>query len=536
MYYAFTAAEGVLGDPISYREALESAQADQWRQATSEEYEALVSNGTWSLVERPKDVNVIGSRWVFKAKRDHTGNISRYKARFVAQGFSQVPGRDFMDTYSPVAKHSSIRSVLALAATEDWHVDNMDVDTAFLNASVKETIYVRQPEGFEEVGPKGEELVLRLHKSLYGLRQASHDWNELMDDWLKGYGLDCTLADPCVYVMGGPGAKGGTLIVVLYVDDLIIIGSDRDTVDSFKLAIAKRFKMKDLGALRWFLGMEVRRDRTRRTLELVQTTYIDMMLERFGMSQCKPVSTPAEGVLRRLEAGQGRVDPQYMSMVGSLLYAAMTTRPDIAYAVQALGRHLQASGAEHVNAAKRVLRYLKGTRELGIKFSAAGSRAAGGELVGYSDSDWGGDIDTRRSTTGYLFTMAGAGVSWKSRLQPTVALSSTEAEYMALCAATQEAVYMRQLLTDLGREPQGPTVIFEDNQGCIALVGNPVYHKRTKHIDVRYHFTRERVESGEVLLTYVATEHQLADLFTKALHAQRVMYLRGRVLGYNVVE
>ena len=223
-----------------------------------------------------------------------------------------------------------------------------------------------------------------------------------------------------------------------------------------------------------------------------------------------------------------------MSIVGSLLYAAMITRPDITYAVQALGRHLQASGKEHVIAAKRVLRYLKGTKDLALVYEARGDGKGQPSIIGFSDADWGGDRDTRRSTTGYLFMIeeTGGAISWASKLQPTVALSSAEAEYMAACAAVQEAIHLRLLMRGLGFEQKGATVIFEDNQGCIALSDNPVFHKRSKHIDIRYHFIRERVANKEITLKYVATEHQLADMLTKGLPKPRVNVLRSPVLGH----
>ena len=530
LHYAFVAATGLTDDPASYEQAMRSSDAARWAQAIEEEYQALINTNTWTLCELPRGANVIGSRWVFKTKRDETGKIVRYKARLVAQGFSQEPGRDFFDTYAPVAKLTSIRTILSIAAYEDWELENMDVDTAFLQSPVSEEIYVQQPKGYEQLGPNGEYLVCRVHKSLYGLKQSPRNWNMVIDAWLRDYGLIPTTADPCVYVLVDD--SGGYLIVVLYVDDLIIAGSNKEIVDCFKKAIGDRFKMKDLGNLRWILGMEVRRIRDMRILEISQTAYIDRVLERFGMANCKPVSTPAEGVLMRLDnAHQGNVDGEYMSLVGSVLYAAMVTRPDIAYAVQTLGRHLQASGSEHWVAAKRLLRYLKGTNELGIKYGASGQNAQ--QLVGYCDADWGGDRDTRRSTTAYVFMLNGGCVSWSSKLQPTVALSSAEAEYMAACAGVQEAIYLRRLLNDLGYKQDQATVIYEDNQGCIALSENPVLHKRTKHIDIRYHFTRERVESGEIALRYVATEHQLADLLTKALSSQRVASLRKQVLGYK---
>ena len=408
----------------------------------------------------------------------------------------------------------------------------MDVNTAFLNADVEEEIYMRQLEGFEVRGPNGEELVCKLKKSIYGLKQASRNWYHTIDHWMKQYGFQASEADPCVYVKR---EDQEVIVVIIFVDDLIITGSCERIVQDFKAAISKRFSMKDLGALKWILGVEIKRDRSRRRIEMTQKAYINQMLERFGLAECKSVGAPAEGVLTRISAEEGgRPDKLYMSMVGSLLYAAMITRPDITYAVQALGRHLQASGEEHIIAAKRVLRYLQGTKDLGLIYEPKGDGTEQPSIFGYSDADWGGDRDTRRSTTGYLFMIeeAGGAVSWGSKLQPTVALSSAEAEYMAACAAVQEAIHLRLLLRDLGFEQKEPTVIFEDNQGCIALSDNPVFHKRTKHIDIRYHFIRERVASGEVELKYVATEHQLADLLTKGLPKPKVIAMRKPILGY----
>jgi hypothetical protein len=255
------------------------------------------------------------------------------------------------------------------------------------------------------------------------------------------------------------------------------------------------------------------------------------MLERYNMKDCKPVATPATDLrLPRLDKKDGsKADNVYMSLVGALMYAAMITRPDIAYAVQALARHLQASGPEHWRAAKHVLRYLKGTRDVGIIYNGRVFKDT--IIVGYCDADWANDRDTRRSTTGYVIMVAGATISWASKLQPTVALSTSEAEYMAACAAAQEAIYQRQLLKDLGFDQDEATVIYEDNTGAIGLSENPALHSRSKHIDIKYHFVRERVSNGEIKLVHVASEEQLADLLTKPLSKQKVEYLRGKLMG-----
>ena len=527
--YACLMADSIGPDPKTFQEALRSPAAAQWKKAMDDEYNALVKNGTWTLCPLPKGRKAIGTKWVYKTKTDECGRVSRYKARLVAQGFSQIPGRDYVDTFSPVAKISSIRIILALSAVKDYELENMDVDTAFLQANVTEDIYIQQPFGYHKKDTN-DAMVCKLNKSLYGLKQSSRNWYKAIDTWFKDYGLLPSAADPCVYTkINGDQA----LIIVLYVDDLIIAGSNRTQINDFKKSISNKFKMKDLGNLKWILGMEIKRDRVNKTISINQTAYIDQVIRRFGMTDCKPISTPVQGVLRRVPKDINcKADEEYMALVGSLLYAAIITRPDIAYAVQALGRHLQSSGQEHWVAGKRVLRYLKGTRDLGITYG--GSKSQDQDLchVGYSDADWAGDPDTSRSTTAYIFMSAGGAVSWMSRLQPTVALSSTEAEYMALCEAVKESIHMRQLYKSLGYNQNIRSIIYEDNQGCIALSKNHIHHKRTKHINIKYHFVREKVESKEVILEYIPTQYQLADLLTKPLPNNRHSMLRNKVLGY----
>jgi hypothetical protein len=519
----------VSGEPRSHREAMASPLAREWLESERVEIKELEGRETWEKVPWEPWMNVLGSTWSYRIKRDEHGNVIRYKGRFCVQGFSQKYGVDFHETHAGVARHESIRAILALGAALDLEIHNMDVTNAYCQAEVKERIFVRQPEGHETYGPNGEKLVLRLKKSLYGLRQAGYNWHVVVDTRLKQLGFTPNPADPCIY--SKVCSNGDFLILALYVDDIIVTGSSLKAVNAFKRLIATFFDMKDLGELTWMLGFQVRRDRSQRTLEITQTSYIDQLLEKYGMADCRPVATPAEGVLPRLTPEEGgRPDSYYMSLVGSLLYAAMVTRPDIAYTVQALGRHSQSSGPVHWDAAKRLLRYLKGTRELGIKY---GGHEGPMEQIGFSDSDWAVDHETRRSVTAYLFQLAGGAISWSSKLQSTVALSSTEAELMSACAAAQEAIFLRRLLTYLGIKMVGPTTIYEDNQGAIAMSQNPINHRKAKHIEIRYHFVRERVESQEIKLVYVPTGNQLADLLTKPLPRDRVVRLRGRVLGYE---
>lgn len=423
-----------------------------------------------------------------------------------------------------------MRVVLALAALRNWFLKSMGVETAFLQAPMEEEIYV----GYKVFDPGGDETLWRPRRSLCGLRQSSRNWNREIDKWMRSYGFTPSRTDPCVYVMGPEGTADGILIVVLYVDDLSSAGSNLQTIERFKKAISKRFAMKDLGELKWMLGFEVVRDRAARTIEIKQSAYFDQVLERFRMENCKPVATPAEGVLRRSSADQGAEvnDREYMSIVGCLIYASIITRPDLAYAVQALCRHMSAVTQEHRVAAKRVLRYLAGTRDMGIKFGV-GFKAGSGELVGFSDSDYACDPDRRRSTTGYLFMLNGGPVCWTSRLQSTVARSSAEAEYMAMSDAAGEGMYLRQLLKDLGYRQKGPTTLYEDNLGAIAMGENSTSSTRTKHIDVRYHYIREKVKKKKIRLVYVSTQDQLADMLTKPLQRVKLLGFRKKVAGYE---
>ena len=514
----------IFENPKSYRQAMASDQTAEWKAAMDKEIDSLMKNETWVLTPLPEGESVIGSRWVYTMKRDGAGNLTIHKARFVAQGFTQRFGENVFETYSPVMKMTSFRLVMAIVAVLDLICKAMDVNTAFLYAPIDEVIFVEQPEGFRKVGPKGEKLVCQMKRSLYGLKQSPRNWNQVIDAWLTDYGLIASSADPCVYVKR---KDGSLLIVMLWVDDLIICGNNAADIDHFKETISKRFDMKDLGDLSNILGLKVIRDRPAKILEINQEEYIDEVLQRFGMTDCKPVGTPAEGHLERCPNGD--VSRDYMSLVGSLLYAAMVTRLDIAFAVQALCRHLQSSSDAHWTAGKRILRYLKGTKDIGLVY---GKSEHGITLKGFADADWATDKDTRRSVTGYVFELGGAAITWNSKLQPTVALSTSEAEYMAACAATQEAIHLRRLLGDLGFPQEGPTVILEDNMGCICLSENPVMHRRTKHIDIKFHFIREAVERGDVVLTFTSTSTQVADLLTKPLPKARTQKLRDYIMGY----
>jgi transposase InsO family protein len=522
-------------EPQSYKEAMLSPNRDKWSKAIDDEMASQRSNKSWVLVPRTPDMHVIKNRWVFKLKRDHTGRVVRFKARLVVLGFAQAFGIDYFETFAPVAKFGSIRLLLALAAILNLELHQLDVDTAFLQAPVNETIYMFQPEGSEVRGPNGEEMVCLLKKSVYGLKQAPRNWNKDIDQYLRSLGFKPSAVDACIYIKWVNSKD--CIILGLYVDDLVVAASNMKLVNEFKRAISGHYKMKDLGELRFVLGVEVIRDRPNRMLRLCQSAYVDQVLERFGASGCYHGHIPAAGYLPKLEGG--KPDGRFMSLVGALMYLSLMTRPDITYAVQALARHLQASGPEHWEAVMRVLRYLQKTKTLGITYRGDKESQVPKlygmigipSLKGYMDADWAADLNNRRSTTGYVFLMGGAAISWASKLQTTVSLSTAEAEYKAAAAATQEALYQRQLLADLGFKQEGPTVLYEDNTAAESLIKNPVLHQRSKHIDIKYHFIRERYQSGEIDVQHVSSKDQLADVLTKPLMRQPFELLRPRVMG-----
>ncbi len=441
-----------------------------------------MKNRTWRLVPKPQDRKTIGCRWVFKVKHKADGSVERFKARLVVKGYAQQYGIDYNDTFSPVARYSSIRCVIAIATQEDMELHQMDVDTAFLNGDIEEDIYMDQPTDYVE--SSGSNMVCKLQRSLYGLKQAPRVWNNVIDKFLKQSGYVQSQADVCIYVKDKGGEK---TIIALYVDDLLIACSNDDSLQQVKKELANRFNMKDLGPAKFILGLEITRDRRNKTTYLSQEKYITDILNRFNMKDAKPMDTPqAVGeVLSKDDPTTKSEDMKavpYRNAVGSIMYAMIGTRPDIAVATSTVSRFLSEPGLTHWKAVKRILRYLKGTKDLSIVYTGSLNKSI--TLEGYCDADWGGDKTNRHSITGFIFQICGGAVSWNSKKQPTIALSSTEAEYMNATQAAKETVWLRQLLKDMEYEQKAFTILHKDNQGCILLLKNPVYHARTKHIDI----------------------------------------------------
>lgn len=504
--YALMAQEdGLLDEPVSLDQALQQPDSAKWRKAADEELSSLRAHGVYELVKKPQGVQPLENKWVLKRKRGKDGSVERYKARLVAKGFRQREGIDYNEVFAPVARHVTLRVLLAIVATQDLELEQIDVKTAFLNGDLEEEIYMKQPAGYNW----GENIVLKLKKALYGLKQAARAWNIRLTEVLKAHGFEVSLADPSFFMLRRGGRRS---YILIYVDDGLIAGN-KDDVEHIIKIVEKEFELRRLGAAAFFLGMEIIRDRAMRQIILTQRKYVLTILEKMRMGDTKPRATPMECNAKISKEGGDWMEQQhvYAETVGMLMYLATCTRPDLAYSVGVLARFMARPRVEHWRRLKAVVQYLKGTAHLGLLYGPEAT-----EVEGYSDSDYAADVDTRRSTTGYVFCFSGGAISWNSKLQSTVAASSTEAEYMAESATTKEALWIKKLMAAF-TEVQGAMQLYCDNQGALALLKNPISHSRAKHIDVHHHFARERVERGEVSFQYCSTADMLADMFTKAL-------------------
>jgi hypothetical protein len=523
-----------IGEPRTYKEAIHSPYRVQWERAMQEELDSIKANKTFTLVPLPAGRQAIGSKWVYKVKRHVDGSIDRFKARLVAKGYAQLYGIDFTETFAPVVRFSSLRAILAIAAAADYEVHQMDVKTAFLNGDLDEDIYMQQPDGYRAADDQASH-VWKLNKSLYGLKQAGRAWNKKMDQALIELGFKPLQTDSCVYVKR---SGSSVMYLLVYVDDLLLVTNDTAQLAATKAALSSRFDMKDMGEAHFILGVQIRRDRAKRQLYLSQAEYIRTVLKRFRMEDCQSAASPMATGVKLLKTDPAdatstadMASVPYASAVGALMYAALATRPDIAYAVTALCQFMANPAVSHWLAVKRVFRYLQGRKEYELTYGWTDGKTDGKHqpLYGYSDSDWGNDVNDRRSITGWVFLLHNGAVSWQSRKQPTVALSSVEAEYMAATQATREAVWWRAFLAEIGIPPTTSTTIYSDSQGAIALGKNPEHHKRTKHIDIQHHYVREQVAAGSVNLIYISTEDMVADVLTKPLAAERHNGLAGKM-------
>jgi hypothetical protein len=512
-------------EPATVKEAINHpTRGKQWEKAIRSEINSHLKNHTWDIVPRPRNRQVVTNKFALKHKKNELAIIVRLKARLVARGFSQIYGIDYLDTYAPVVKLASIRILLAIAAIHGLEIHQMDVVTAFLAGKLEEEIYMEQPEGFE-IGSR-EDLVCRLRKSIYGLKQAPRIWNQKIRRFLKSIGFDQTFSDPCVYIN-----KETVIVIAMWVDDLIIFGKDMASINTLKEQLNEEYEMKDLGELKYFLGIQVHRDKERKIIHLSQPGYTRTILERYGMENSKPANTPLSGGARLTKATTTDTlaeQKEYQSMVGSLMYAMLATRADLAQSIQQISQFSQMPTTTHEKAVKHALRYLNGTIDQGITYNGN----LGMRLEFWSDANWGGE-EGRESVSGFVGTLAGGAVTYSSKKQPTVALSSTESEYMALLHALKEQIWVLRFLREIGYDISDQNVIYCDNQSAIALARNPEHHARTKHIDIQYHFVRNCVEDGTTRLEYCPTEDMVADGLTKALGPERHRKL-AKLMGMGV--
>lgn len=513
--------------PKTYKQAVTCSESDEWLEAMLEEMTAHLTNGTWELVDLPPGRVAIGSKWIYTLKHKLDGSLERFKARLVAQGFSQRPGFDFDETFASTMRWSTLRIILALAAIEDLELRTVDISHAFTNGDIDTEIYMKQPEGFKEGGP---EKVCRLNKSLYGLKQSPRLWSEKLTSILAQLGFKRLESDPCVYMYCRNNLK---VIVPVWVDDITLVSSDSGAIDHFVEELKKHLKLRDLGCTSHLLGMSITRDRSSHKLWLSSKPYILRKLDEFGMNDCKPVGTPMEPgcTLSRADCPQTPEEAAemknypYMTAVGSLLFLALLTRPDIAFAVGVLVRFNSNPGLKHWKAVKRVFRYLKGTIDLQLEY---GPDPKADDLITIlCDADFGGNKDNGKSTTGYMVKVGSGVVSWCSKLQPIVTLSSTEAEFVAANAAGKEICAIRSLLNELGYQVASPTIMWVDNQSSIQVAKNPEHHGRMKHLDRSYYWLRDKVTHQVLMPMYIPTEDNAADMLTKSLVKPKVELFRG---------
>lgn len=507
--------------PSCYQEAITSVDSQKWKGAIVEELNSHKKNHTWDIVSLPTGYKPIKCKWVFKVKQNSDGTSERYKARLVAKGCSQREGIDYTETFSPVVRYDTLRVLIALATLYNWEIDHVDAVVAFLQGNIDEEIYMECPEGLEVSKERGDKMVCRLQKAIYGLKQSGRAWYTKLDEGLKSLGLICADFDCCVYY----NIKScDILIIAVYVDDLLIFSSSAILKDELKEKLFNNFDIKDLGELQYCLGIEIQRDRTKGITTLSQKGYIESVLRKYNMHDSKPVNTPSDCNQKLTKSSNQETDNLshlYQSAVGSLLYAAKATRPDIAHVVSVLCQYCSNPSKVHWTAAKRVFRYLHGTLDLKLTFSRDESE----EIVGYCDSDFAGCLDDRKSTSGFVYTLAGGAITWQSKKQSTVASSTVEAEYIALASATKEAIWLRKFLTELNFPSNSqPIKIYCDNKGAIDLTKNSLFHARTKHIDIVHHVSRNASKMKQIEVLKIGTEAMVADSLTKAVPHQKFLY------------
>ncbi|CAI7745046.1 unnamed protein product [Closterium sp. NIES-54] len=521
--FAFFSPVEMPEEPATLKEALESSDVEEWKKAMESELKSIEDNGSWELVELPEGHNAITSKWLFKIKSDADDKIERYKSRLVAKRYQQKEKVDYKELFAPVVKPTTLRTLLAGAAKKGWVVKQMDVTTAFLNGVLEEEIFMAQPEGFDD----GSGRVLKLKKALYGLKQAPRQWYLKLRGVLEEIGFTPSTADHSLFMLGEGEQRS---FMVVYVDDILIFSPSSDLVKEVMLKLQDKFKCKALGDVSFYLGLHIERNVEKRCMRVHQRKYLEALAANFGQSEGH-VATPFPSGFKCVkgpeEESVGEEERRrFHSLVGSLMYAAVKTRPDVAFETGQLARVFKCPNEEQVAAGMRVANCLGQTATVGLQYSAAAQRRQKGAdsvepgrlfLTAFLDASYASEPEDMTSVGGFIYCVGGGPTAWESKKQVDQALSSVESEYMALFHAVRETVWQRRFLAELGEEQQGPTPLYCDSQVAIALAKNPVLHGLTKHMRVKWHWTRSIVVAGEVELRYVKTTGQPADMMTKRL-------------------
>jgi len=523
--FAAETADAEALEPRMLTEAKRRPDWPSWEKAIKEELATLKAAGTWRLEEAPPGANIISSKWVLKAKKDAAGNVVRYKARLVAQGFSQISGVDYNDTYAPVAKLASMHAVIVMANHLNMEMHQVDIKGAYLNGELndKEVLYMHHPLGYK--APNAGTRVLRLVKTLYGLKQSGRQWYQKLTSVFLSLGFRQCAVDQAVYFRVVI-VKGKLTVVVVHVDDCTIIATTIRLIKELKAGLRMHFKVTDLGELHWMLGIEVKRDCPSQVIHISQCAYINAILRRYNLANLKLLSTPMDHQIRlsseQVPASAAECammcDVPYREAVGALNWAALATRPDIAFAVATVAHFAANPGPAHWEAVKRIFHYLLGTCDLWLTYGEASS-----PLEGYANAD-GSMAKDRRAISGYAFLIDGGTVSWSSKRQEIVSLSTTKSEYIAATHGSKEALWLCSLISEVFGNLTNPTTLFSDNQAAITLTRDHQYHPRTKHINVRYHWIRWVIKKGSIRLIYCPTDDMVADILTKALPSAKVKH------------
>jgi hypothetical protein len=514
--------------PRTYEEAInDPVYGPEWLTAVRNEIRQLIANGTFQEVRKPHRVSVVTAKWVFAVKYAPNGGVERFKARLVARGFTQIEGIDFKETFAPTIRADSLRILLAIIALEDLEAHQVDVNNAFTEAKLKETIFMKPPDGCDSEG-----MVWQLVQSLYGLKQAARDWYNLCSEKLKDMGFEPIPSDPCVF----RNPQTGT-IIGLYVDDLLIAARLLRHIKEFKSEFSEHFKIKDLGEIQKILGVRITRDRKNRTIYLDQSAYLNQMLRQYDMDHGLLVSTRQpmadNAILLKARDGDDMADKkEYQRQTGSVMHPMVYTRPDIAFAVGKLAQFMDKPTTAHEKCMKTLMRYLRSTIDLQIRYGPYGRSAD--RVLGFSDADYAGDRNDRKSTSGMIFILGGGAISWRSRKQHAVSTSTTEAEYIALSTGAKHGKWVAQFLIDIDQakyvsENQRTIKIYGDNNASITLVDQPQVNGRSKHIDIAYHNVRDLRARNIIATEYVSTKRMIADSLTKPLPRDQFEYLRRKM-------